>query len=94
VEVKVILDKRATVVAGIIRKPASLGADRGPGLQLPTADNNAVRASARFARSGVHGAYGAHKSSSGWKEWGGARLRGARAGAASRTSERYVSSRE
>jgi len=30
-------------------------------------DNNAVRASARFARSGVHGAYGAHDESRGGK---------------------------
>jgi hypothetical protein len=34
-------------------------------------DNNAVGASARFARSGVHGAYGAHVESKNWTKSGG-----------------------
>jgi len=58
-------------------------------LAEPTSDNNVVGASARFARSGVHGAYGVRARERAGGGWGGTWPRTCRAGAASPTSERY-----
>jgi hypothetical protein len=45
----------------------------------PTSDNNAVGASARFARSGVHGAYGALERVRASERWSGTWSVGVRA---------------
>jgi hypothetical protein len=43
-----------------LKAPSWLLEGAGVAFREPASHNNVVRASARFARSGVHGAYGAH----------------------------------